>query len=326
MEELEEQRKSSTVLFTSLKRSRENSPAVTSPLRPLTISKDLQLSSSHVQPPASPTLCPSANPTTCLPDNLRHQPSITRASSSSSLSSSSNSSSVSSNSSSSESSSSETKTTSRKFLSDHEWSSLHQLTTLSDHELDALYHVFLNIESSSLVSPSAFWSFVVRSTPVLGYDVNSLLNLRMFSIFDVLKLGALTCLEFILAIAVLAGRSGFLDRVTFSFDVLDVGQDGSLSLQELKMVLPSSGRVHSSSLLHYSKITPETLLQAYITSFLKHDINNDGLISKSEYINMVNSSSSSTSILMHPFSVDLSALLESSRQSIHRANSKYQSL
>lgn len=39
----------------------------------------------------------------------------------------------------------------------------------------------------------------------------------------------------------LAGQSRFLDRITFSFDVLDVGQDQCLDLNEIQMVFAALG-------------------------------------------------------------------------------------
>jgi hypothetical protein len=66
-------------------------------------------------------------------------------------------------------------------------------------------------------------------------DENSLLAARMYSIFDVLKFGSLTFLEFVLAFAVMCARSTFLDRVTFAFDVFDLQQDQRVSADELHM-------------------------------------------------------------------------------------------
>jgi hypothetical protein len=66
-------------------------------------------------------------------------------------------------------------------------------------------------------------------------DENSLLAARMYSIFDVLKFGSLTFLEFVLAFAVMCARSTFLDRVTFAFDVFDLQQDQRVSGDELHM-------------------------------------------------------------------------------------------
>jgi Ca2+-binding EF-hand superfamily protein len=202
----------------------------------------------------------------------------------------------------------------RQYVTVSEWGSLRQLTSLNESELEVLYDIFAEHQHGGLLNQDSFWRIVGSTAPILVHDIGSLLNLRMFSIFDVLKLGALTCLEFVLAMSVLAGQSRFLDRATFSFDVLDISQDQCLDLTKVQMVFAALDSAQQTVLFqvqhshgHYN-VTASVLAQAYAKTFLKYDTDKDGVLTKDEYMHML-SVSSAAPILLHPFSIDLPLLI-----------------
>lgn len=213
----------------------------------------------------------------------------------------------------------------RQYVTVSEWFSLRQLTMLAESELEVLYDIFAENQGGGLLDRKSFWRIAGSTAPILTHDIGSLLNLRMFSIFDVLKLGSLTCLEFVLAMSVLAGQSRFLDRITFSFDVLDVSQDQCLDLGEVQMVFSALDSARQNVLFqvqhshgHYN-VTAAVLAQAYSKTFLKYDTDKDGILTKAEYVRMA-SVSSAAPILLHPFSIDLPLLLAPRMRAWHIKN------
>jgi hypothetical protein len=60
-----------------------------------------------------------------------------------------------------------------------------------------------------LLSSTDFWAILGCANPFFLHNPNSLWSRCAFSIFDVQQIGQLTCLEFLLAVAVLADRRYF---------------------------------------------------------------------------------------------------------------------
>ncbi len=169
-------------------------------------------------------------------------------------------------------------------------------------EVVGLQAAFAAAQTNGLLSEAVFWDVVGRASPVLRASVGSLLNQRMFRIFAVTNPGGVTCLEFMLAVAVLAGKAPFLDRPGFAFDIFNLHQTGSMSLALIAQVLSSLAPLptavgagdasspvvffahHPSGAIH---VSVRMLVQAYGSLFKEADTDNDGLLTRSEYASCV---------------------------------------
>jgi hypothetical protein len=179
--------------------------------------------------------------------------------------------------------------------------------------LETLHGLFADFQTNGLLSAQCFWSIVGLANPAYLLRTDSLFNARVFSIFDVLKLGALTCLEFILALGVLSAHARFLDPVAFSFDVLDVNQVRTVEAIDIMRVLQvlddrsSADRIlcrvrHGDTI--YS-ITPVVLQRTFVTILQRYTSGN--ALSKPEWQHVLMYSSASP-LLLALFCVDVDYL------------------
>jgi hypothetical protein len=123
-------------------------------------------------------------------------------------------------------------------LSPLERKALASLTNLRTIELLRLQQLFSWNHVDGKLSPTAFWCLLATAAPLLVYGMpDGPLHQRMFTIFDQLKLGALTCFEFVLATAIMSGRALFLSRAVFAFDLLDHTEDQRVDAVDVHAVL-----------------------------------------------------------------------------------------
>jgi len=193
------------------------------------------------------------------------------------------------------------------------------MTHFADEELSRLYSLFEAKQQAGLVSQAQFWQ--LTCCPILLWNHDSLLNLRMFTIFDVLKLGALTFLEFSLAFGVLSGNATFLEPATFVFDVLDLKGDGRLDLDELRACLesvavdgwatatpPDIHSVRPVGVPSHMVLSPLQYLRSWVAAFLEIDaVLKHGSLDKDQLAQLLRTHPSAP-LLWWPFRLDLPAL------------------
>jgi hypothetical protein len=141
---------------------------------------------------------------------------------------------------------------------------LGSLCAIDTNELLRLQQLFSCHHDGGLMMPEAFWRVAALGAPLLALRAprlpsradsvvsndgqrsvavelrdGSALHSQMFAVFDQLRLGALTCFEFVLAVCVMAGRATFLPHATFMFDVCDANHDQCVDADEVARIVDS---------------------------------------------------------------------------------------
>jgi Ca2+-binding EF-hand superfamily protein len=244
-------------------------------------------------------------------------------------------------------------------LSPTERQALSSLCKLNTNELLRLQQIFSCNQVGGLISERLFWNVVSLGSPIIALRAPwGAVHKQMFGVFDQLRLGALTCFEFVLALCILGERATFLQRVVFSFDAMDINHDQRLDLNELQLVIdsirprdgvefaeacqqlflpanavttdqhmsvvPSSHRIRVPVGADHETghpvarcamppeywMTPFHIEHALTQSFLKGDINQDGVLSREEYLAVIaNATEHERRLILSPFSIDLTQLL-----------------
>jgi hypothetical protein len=138
------------------------------------------------------------------------------------------------------------------------------MCAIDTNELLRLQQLFSCHHDGGLMTPEAFWRVAALGAPLLALRAprlpsradsvvandgqssvavelrgGSALHSQMFAVFDQLRLGALTCFEFVLAVCVMAGRAAFLPHATFMFDVCDANHDQRVDADEVARIVDS---------------------------------------------------------------------------------------
>lgn len=184
------------------------------------------------------------------------------------------------------------------------------MCSYSKYELDQLILLSYN----NTISKHTFWNIISKAMPLLNCT-GSIIQTRMFNVFNVSNMNGLTLVEFILSVSVLNNKGinnngVIISTATIFCDIVDFPKTNFINIMKIEKLFSdisiSFDVQHNNGIL---KVTNKELLQAYDN--LLYKLSPDGIVERSIFEKTL-SSHPAKNILLYPFGFqrDISVLWE----------------